>query len=348
MPPDFALQNSSWAAGDRDRLVADLRAAVQGCDRVSLGIGLGRAIGLGLAFGGSVLLAWGSVGWGSFVGWSAIAGITYSFWVICSHDAIHHTLTGLAWLDEAIARLVSWPIMSVVGVYSELHKLHHGWNGVNLDDPERVQRTATEYEQAGPWRRWYFRHQWAIDLFGLGAIGILLRNLRQGWQRRGQSVTIRRQLWIDGVGIVVLHLALFGWALAAGAIGRYLVFWVVVERIVGIIIQAREHLEHYGLWRSSHSHLLTQLYATRNVQAIGLVNWLMGGLPYHSIHHAFPGIPFDRLPEAFDRVQAVLADHGQPPLVVAPGYWPGSWQLSRDHQALIATAIDPQPQRSPT
>jgi fatty acid desaturase len=162
------------------------------------------------------------------------------------------------------------------------------------------------------------------------------------------AATIRRQLWIDGVGIVALHGVLLGWALTAGAIGRYLVFWVVVERIVGIIIQAREHLEHYGLWRSSHSHLLTQLYATRNVQAIGLVNWLMGGLPYHSIHHAFPGIPFDRLPEAFDRVQAVLAAHGQPPLVVAPGYWPGSWQLSRDRRALIATAIDPQPQRSPT
>ncbi|MBD2162619.1 hypothetical protein H6F46_18175 [Limnothrix sp. FACHB-1083] len=53
------------------------------------------------------------------------------------------------------------------------------------------------------------------------------------------------------------------------------------------------------------------------------------------MHHAFSKIPFDRLPESCDRVQAVLAAHGRPPLVVAPGYWPGSWQLSQHRQTWI-------------
>ena len=312
-----------------DRLMADLRAAVQGCDRVSIWKGLGRFLGLGLVCLGSVAIAWHCTDWLPFVGWSAIAGITYAFWIICSHDAVHHTLTGVGWLDEALGRLVSWPIWSVIGVYGELHKLHHGWNGANLDDPERIQRTQAEYDRAGPLRRWYFRHQWAVDLFGCGAIGIVARNIREGLRYQAKNPRIRRQLGCDLTGIIVLHSLLLAWVLSAEAIGRYLLFWLVVERLVGLIIQAREHLEHYGLWRSDRLHLLTQLYATRNVRASGLVNWLMGGLPYHSVHHAFPGIPIDQLPAAFDRIQAVLQAHDRPPLTVVPGYWRGSAEIAR-------------------
>jgi len=35
------------------------------------------------------------------------------------------------------------------------------------------------------------------------------------------------------------------------------------------------------LWRSSEVHLLTQLYATRNINAGSWLNALMGGLPHH-------------------------------------------------------------------
>jgi fatty acid desaturase len=50
-----------------------------------------------------------------------------------------------------------------------------------------------------------------------------------------------------------------------------------------------------------------------SVQGMG---WLVGGLHYHGVHHAFPGLPFYRLPEAFQRVQAVLSRHKQPAMVV--------------------------------
>jgi hypothetical protein len=41
--------------------------------------------------------------------------------------------------STVMPRLLSWPMLSPYGLYAELHRLHHGWNGIDLRDPERVQ-----------------------------------------------------------------------------------------------------------------------------------------------------------------------------------------------------------------
>ena len=63
---------------------------------------------------------------------------------------------------------------------------------------------------------------------------------------------------------------------------------------------------------SSDLPRLVQLYATRNVAVSPVLNALMGGLPHHSAHHAFPWIAAARLPRASDRIEAVLGLHGWP------------------------------------
>ncbi|WP_366146297.1 fatty acid desaturase [Crocosphaera sp.] len=73
------------------------------------------------------------------------------------------------------------------------------------------------------------------------------------------------------------------------------------------------------------------LFAVKNIG--NWVNWLMGGLPYHSIHHAFPAIPFDKLPEAYQAVQIVLKKHNQIPLEMETGYWQSSIKHSRVHSS---------------
>lgn len=67
-------------------------------------------------------------------------------------------------------------------------------------------------------------------------------------------------------------------------------------------------------------HQLTQLYASRNLRTSELVGWSMGGLNYHAVHHAFPAIPFNQLPIAWDRIQMILEQHDRPPLVAGSGY----------------------------
>jgi fatty acid desaturase len=99
-----------------------------------------------------------------------------------------------------------------------------------------------------------------------------------------------------------------------------LLFWLVLERVIGVIVQSRSVIEHHGLWRSGENHLLTQLYATRNVGAAAWLNLVMGGLPHHSAHHAFPLIPFHQLPLASQRIEAVLLEAGRPALPHAASY----------------------------
>jgi fatty acid desaturase len=56
------------------------------------------------------------------------------------------------------------------------------------------------------------------------------------------------------------------------------------------------------------------------VGAAAWLNLLMGGLPHHAAHHAFPAIPLYQLPLASQRIEAVLNEAGQPALPMAENY----------------------------
>jgi len=109
-------------------------------------------------------------------------------------------------------------------------------------------------------------------------------------------------------------------ALANGVLGHYLLFWLLLERVIGLIVQFRGLVEHHGLWQPRGSHLLTQLSSTRNVRAAAWLNALMGGLPHHSAHHAFPWIASARLPLASRRIATVLQRHGAEALPQVASY----------------------------
>ncbi|MEM1252329.1 MAG: fatty acid desaturase [Cyanobacteria bacterium P01_H01_bin.21] len=268
-----------------------------------------------------ITLAWTTEAEIGFWAWTVVAGMFYAFWLICTHDAIHHTLLGWPIIEETLARIISWPMLWPVGVYSELHRLHHGWNGLDLRDPERIQWTEKEYQEASPLVRWYMRHQWLLDVFILGGLGIVVKTLIGGRRFQELLPRLRFQLLADLLGMGIVQVCLITVVvLSQASVWRYLLFWLCLERVIGVIAQTRAHLEHYGLWRNVGGHQLTQLYSSRNLQAGHWFSWLIGGLNYHAVHHAFPGIQFDRLPEAYGRIETVLDEHGMPALEMADGY----------------------------
>jgi len=306
----------------------DLRRAVADLEGVNPWVGLWRFVSLGVLFLSAVGLAWSASTLGWFVGFTAIAGLLYAFWLICTHDTAHHTLTGWPWFDEWMPRLISYPMLWPYGTYAQLHRLHHAWNGIDLRDPERVQWTASEYQQAAPWQRWYVRHQWGIDIFGLGGIGLIAKTVCHGLRLGYHLPALHRLLLEDVLGMVVIQSGLAIAAILHGRFLHYLLFWLILERIIGIVQQTRDHLEHYGLWTTQKGHQLTQLYASRNLQTPAILHWLMGGLPDHAVHHAFPSIQFHRLPAAFHRIQAVLQHHHYPTMNRGAGYFRETQWLS--------------------
>ena len=323
------------------QLSRELRKATADLKKIYPWFGLSRFVGLGSATVVLTVLTWEFSQGGERIGLlmlGAIAtSIAYSFWLICNHDATHRTLTGWKWFDATMPRLISWPMLLPIGTYNQVHSLHHGWNGIDLRDPERVQWTALEYATAPFWQRWYVRHQWAIDLFVFGSFGLIFKTLSRGAGLRDHLSDLSNQMVLDAIGIVCMQGAILGcFLLYGGSLWAYLLFWIVLERGIGIIMQARDHLEHYGMWQQVGDYQLTQLYACRNVKTYAWVNWLMGGLPYHSVHHAFPHLASNHLPEAFSRIQTVLQQHHLPPMLVASGYLPSSLRLA-GRPSLIAS-----------
>ena len=317
----------------------ELRNATADLYQVNPAVGLGRFFSLGAATLAGLAFAWSSESWWSFGLGCSFAGLTYSFWIICNHDAAHRTLTGWNWFDAIAPRLISWPILVPHGTYAAIHSLHHAWNAVDLRDPERIQRTLAEYEQASGLQRWAARHQWVLNALVLGITGLILKTVRSGLRNRDQCPQVQQQVLLDIAGMVVTQggilLTLLLSHVSAHIWLRYAVMLLLLERIMSLVIQGRDYLEHYGRWQKQDSHLLTQLYGTRNIKTYGIVSWLMGGLPHHSIHHAFPGIAFNQLPLAQARVEAVLRDRHYPPIPQGSGYLKTSWQMMRQGLQLI-------------
>ena len=298
-----------------------LQEAVAQLESVRFWQGFQRFSILGIGTLSCLTLAWVAAWDIGFWVWTVIGGVFYALWLICTHDATHHTLLGRPALEDVLARAISWPMLWPVGTYAELHRLHHGWNGLDLRDPERYQWSESDYQQAPPWTQWYIRHQWVVHIFVLGGLGIIIKTQTNGQRFQKRLPGLRRQLYTDLLGITLVQMGLITVVILTDtSLSRYLLFWFCLERVVGAIAQTRAHLEHYGLWQQADGHLLTQLYSARNLQTAPWFSWLIGGLNYHAVHHAFPKIPFNQLPEAHKRVQAILDQHGMPAMKVEPGY----------------------------
>jgi fatty acid desaturase len=160
-----------------------------------------------------------------------------------------------------------------------------------------------------------------MDIFILGGIGLIIRTWTQALKNWSNLPHIKVNFWLDVTGILLIQSTFMTLAFLDHKLLKYFLFWLILERAIGIIIQVREHLEHYGTWDPQHHYTLTQLYSSRNLTTVPVIDWLMGGLPYHAIHHAFPGIPFHQLPQAFQMVQNILSQYDLPPLKTGKGYF---------------------------
>ncbi|MEY3902213.1 MAG: hypothetical protein RL189_1519, partial [Pseudomonadota bacterium] len=221
---------------------------------------------------------------------------------------------------------VLWPH----GIYSELHKLHHKMNGMDSRDPERVTYTESEYQNANVFVRFYIRNQLPLAIFVGGGIGMIIGHLSRAAGFMKQSRGLRRQTAYDLLGILLLNGILYTLAAAHGQLGKALLLYFIVERIGGGLLQLRAHVEHYGLSGKRSNYFATQLHTCRNIETTRTMSWLMNGLNFHSIHHAFPKVPFYNLEEATRRMNELLKKNNVDTLPQAKGYVSTVVALSRE------------------
>ena len=299
---------------------ADLVRAVDGLMTVDARRGLRRIALHFLALNLLLLATFLVPGNAAFLGMAVITGLVYTSVMMTTHDAIHRTLTGIAWVDEVVPRLFSWFIFWPHGLYAELHRLHHKLNGRDLDDPENPTPTRAAYEAGGPLRRFLIRNQWWLSLLVYGGFGMIVRHVAVGRRLARTNARVRRAMQLDAAGITVALAVTLAVIITTGVTWKFFVYLFVVERIMGYCQQLRSWIEHYGLWGERATPIETALYNCRNIATSRLVSRFFDGLNYHSVHHAFPRIPPEHLATAHERISALCAAAGQPLPTGEAGY----------------------------
>jgi fatty acid desaturase len=171
---------------------------------------------------------------GVAIGAVLIAGVAYGLLLIATHEMVHGTLLGYRTLEQGLACLLSWPMAWPYLTYARLHHLHHRWNGCDPRDPERTTPLPHESLAAGPLRRLVQRHLlwWRVGV--LGGVGLIADTVRKGFWLQRQDQGLVQARFIDGAGVMVLHTAMFVIAFNQGELCRYLLFWLLLERMPGI------------------------------------------------------------------------------------------------------------------
>jgi fatty acid desaturase len=315
-PPDFRIPTPSRERIQTlDRLmvqaVADLHGSPTPVEQLAAS---GRMMALSLVLAAGAILYWilPASGWGLIA--LIIAGLAYALLLIASHEMVHGTLFGVPPLEFGLGCLLSWPMAWPFATYARLHRLHHRWNGLDARDPERTQALPQDHLFANPFGRWLHHHPFAVRCLVLGGVGLILDTARKGWQLRSVDPRLKAAQRLDGVGVSLFHGGMLALAFSQGVMLRYLLFWIILERVIGVVVQYRGLVEHHGLWEKAQEaggvsilpQRLRQLATSRDVATGPWLNAWMGGLPHHSAHHAFPAVPSARLPEASARIIALL------------------------------------------
>jgi fatty acid desaturase len=263
-----------------------------------------------------------------FLPLALVTGFFYTSIMITTHDAMHHTLSGWYWFDEIVPRFYSYFIFWPHGLYSELHKLHHKYNGRDLHDPENPTVTVEDYKQASTFKKFRMRHKLWLSLLVYGGIGLIVQHFREGFHRWDSHRPVRRLIITDIAGIMVATAITFAVLSYTGITWKYAVYLFFVERLLGFAMQLRLHIEHYGLWGERASIVETRLYNCRNIATNTVGEWFYNGLNYHSVHHAFPAIPFYHLKTAHDRLNDLCRTGGEE-LPAGNGYFRTILNLAR-------------------
>ena len=306
----------------RDRVLStpDVHAAVSGLFKVDPWRGFWRTV-FNIAVANTMLfLTLASDSWAVFIPLAVITGFFYSSIMITTHDAMHHTLSGWFWFDELVPRFYSYFIFWPHGLYSELHRLHHKFNGRDFEDPENPTVTAMEYNQAGVVGRFFLRHKLALSLFVYGGIGLIIQHFVEGFRRWNSHKLVRMLIITDILGIFIATAITVAVLNYTGITWKYVFYLLLVERVLGFAMQLRIHIEHYGLWGDHSAIIETRLYNCRNIMTNPVGEWFYNGLNYHSVHHAFPAIPYYHLRLAHKNI-SLLCENGGQPLPTENGYF---------------------------
>ena len=226
-------------------------------------------------------------------------GVVLIFLFAPLHESVHNTAFASRWLNAAMAAIAGWLLLLPSRWFRNYHLAHHRHTQDPARDPElQVRPIDSRYR--------YWRHISGLP-YWRAQIRLILRQAGgrvddpfvAAQQRR--AVTRQARLYLTAYGAVAILSVATGSRLA-------LTLWIVPVLLGQPFLRAYLMAEHGGCPFVADMFLNTRTTFTHR-----LARFLAWNMPYHAEHHAFPAVPFFRLPAAHRRLTRHLG-------VTADGY----------------------------
>jgi len=222
-----------------------------------------------------------------------VQGVLINFLFTALHETVHKTPFRSDVLNVWVGRLCGFLVILGPAWFRYFHFAHHR----HTHDPEK----DPELAHPKPSTTW----QYLKYLSGLPEWGDRLSILFRNSTRANQDVFVPERGKARVMREARIQLALYGMVLALS-----LVFWTPIAVFVWLLplILGGPFLRAYLLAEHARCpHVASMLKNTRTTLTNRLVRFLAWNMPYHAEHHAYPSVPFHKLPMFHEHVREHIA-----------------------------------------
>lgn len=292
----------------------DRRALTQTSDvpgLVRLSGHLGAIVALGTA------IAMGVPGWQGLL---VLQGILIIFLFTLLHETTHKTPFKSGWLNTAAGWISGLAVVLPPDWFRQFHMAHHRYTQDPEKDPELL--------YGGEPTTWK-AYAWAVTgvPVWISHFKTVFKNAagqcHDGFVPQARRGHVQREAWI--------MIAVYGTAIGMSVVlqSDLLLWTLVVPAVLG-----QPFLRLYLMAEHGRCPFVADMFEnTRTTMTNRFVRWVAWNMPYHTEHHAYPTVPFHKLPHLHGLMQPHLKQ------VQEDGYSGFHRALQRDlHKNLTAGA----------
>lgn len=221
---------------------------------------------------------------GGVIGWLCLIayGVLLVFLFTAQHECVHFTAFKTRWANQWVANVVGALLFNPARWFRYFHLAHHRYTQDPDNDPELASAKPDSLFA-------YISHVigWRVLVSGVGTV---LRNafgdLRAPWLPANQHAAVRR----EARGLVLLYSTALVASVVFGST-LLLTYWLLP------LVVGQPFLRLYLLAEHGRCPAVANMFEnTRTTFTNAFVRRLAWNMPYHTEHHAFPSVPFHRLP----------------------------------------------------
>ena len=216
-------------------------------------------------------------------------GVLINFLYAAQHELSHATVFATRKANEWFGRAIGFVMLFPRDFDQVMHFAHHSH--------------TQDWERDGE----LVREPYTLQTYLLWLSGVSYwRNRVVGILRRASGRIVEPYIRKEEEAKVIfesrMHVALYAVliALSIAAQSWFLVtFWLLPMVLTKPVHQLQNTIEHLGL-----SHENDILENARSTRTNAFIRWLCWQMPYHTAHHAFPSVPFWKLRDLNEKLEA--------------------------------------------